>query len=142
MNTDEENQDSRSVRTKEEASRKEARIVVSVEAEAAVTDFTEAVNQGFDAGAATRFDVASFMILWFKANAPNDVIFEMRKACSDTLSMLDAVRKQAKKSGDLPPEIKSALEQYFFGNAALVPKKAKKNLKQESLNERLHESET
>jgi hypothetical protein len=66
MNTEEKIKDGK---TKDEVTKKEGRIVVSTEAELVVGEMTDRVNDGFDAGRANRYDVASFMILWFKNNA-------------------------------------------------------------------------
>lgn len=116
---------------KEETIKKEGRIVISVEAEAAVGQMTDRVNNGFDAGRANRYDVASFMILWFKNNAPDDVILEIRRHSANAFSMLDAVQKKYKALGELPADIQAVLDKHFFGEAAKEQKKLKKNLKQE-----------
>lgn len=128
-------------KSKEETSKKEGRMVVSLEAEAVVAEFAYAVNDGFEAGRATRFDVASFMILWFKAHAPDNVILEIRRRSANAFSMLDAVQKKYKAIGELPPDIQAVLDKHFFGDGGKDQKKTKKNLKQESLNERLSESD-
>ena len=122
-------------------SKKEGRMVVSPEAEAAVTELANAVNEGFDAGRATRYDVASFMILWFKNNASDDVIFELRRRSANAFSMLDAVQKKYKAIGELPPDIQAVLDKHFFGETVKEPKKTKKNLKQECITDTLKESE-
>lgn len=131
MNTEEQEKTNQGGVDSEGMAKKEFRLVVSREAEAAVAEMTTAVNLGFEAGRATRFDVANFMILWFKAHAPEDVIFDLRRKFADSISMLEAIQKKAKSSGDLPPEIKAALEKYYFGPAAISSKKIKNNLKQE-----------
>ena len=114
----------------EKPKKKDSRLVISKEAEEIVTEYTAAVNNGFDAGKATRFDVASFMILWFKEHSSNDVVADIQRQLADGISMLDAIHKQAKSSGDLPPEVQAVLEEYFFGSAAQGQKKKKNNLKQ------------
>lgn len=121
--------------------KKEGRIVVSVEAEAAVAEFTDAVNDGFDAGRANRYEVASYMILWFKNHGPDDAISEIRRRSANGFSMLDAVLKKYKGFGELPSDIQSALDKHFFGEAAKDQKKAKKNLKQECITDTLIESD-
>ncbi|MBL7545134.1 MAG: hypothetical protein JNL11_15055 [Bdellovibrionaceae bacterium] len=121
--------------------KKEGRMVVSPEAEAAVAELADAVNEGFDAGRATRFDVASFMILWFKEHAPQDVILEIRRRSANAFSMLDAVQKKYKAIGELPPDIQAVLDKHFFGEATRESKKIKKNLKQEYITDIHKESE-
>lgn len=141
MKEENRNTEDKEQKSKEETSKKEGRMVVSLEAEAAVVEFADAVNDGFDAGRATRFDVASFMILWFKAHAPDDVILEIRRRSANAFSMLDAVQKKYKAIGELPPDIQAVLDKHFFGEGGKDQKKTKKNLKHESLNERLSESD-
>ncbi len=121
--------------------KKEGRMVISPEAEAAVAELADAVNEGFDAGRATRYDAASFMILWFKNNAPDDAIMELRRRSANAFSMLEAVQKKYKAIGELPPDIQAVLDKHFFGEAVKESKKTKKTLKSESLNERLMESD-
>lgn len=128
-------------KTKDEVAKKEGRMVVSLEAEAAVAEFADAVNEDFHAGRATRYDVASFMILWFKAHAPDDVILEIRRRSANAFSMLDAVQKKYKALGELPPDIQAVLDKHFFGEAAKESKKIKKNLKQEYITDIHEESE-
>lgn len=117
------------------------RVVITKEADAAVNEVLEAVNLGFEAGKATRLDVASHMILWFKEHAPSDAVFILRRRLADGLSMLDAIAKKAKNSGELPPEIQAVLAQYFFGDDTQPSKKVKKNLKSECIKDTHNESE-
>lgn len=126
---------------KDESSKKEGRMVVSLEAEAAVAEFADAVNADFDAGRATRYDAASFMILWFKAHAPEDAILELRRRSANAFSMLDAIQKKYKAYGELPSDIQAVLDKHFFGEVTKEPKKAKKNLKQEYITDIHKESE-
>lgn len=121
--------------------KKEGRMVVSPEAETAVAEFADAVNENFDAGRATRYDVASFMILWFKAHAPDDVILEVRRRSANAFSMLDAVQKKYKALGELPPDIQAVLDKHFFGEAVKESKKIKKTLKQEYITDIHKESD-
>lgn len=139
MNTEEKNKD---VKTKDEVTKKEGRVVVSSEAEAVIGEMTDRVNDGFDAGRANRYDVASFMILWFKNNAPDDVILEIRRRSANAFSMLDAVQKKYKALGELPPDLRAVLDKHFFGDAAKEQKKMKKNLKQEYITDIHIESES
>ena len=116
---------------KDEAVRKECRLVVSADAETAVSEFMDAVNDGFEAGRASRFDIASYMIIWAKNHVPDDAILDIRRRLADDLSMLDAITKKAKVSGDVPEELRIALEKHFFGAAGASVKKQKKGLKHE-----------
>lgn len=128
-------------KSKKETSKKEGRMVVSLEAEAAVAELADAVNEGFDAGRATRYDVASFMILWFKSHAPDDVILEIRRRSANAFSMLDAVQKKYKAIGELPPDIQAVLDKHFFGEGSKDQKKTKKNLKTEYITDIHRESD-
>lgn len=125
----------------EEASSKEVRVVVSEEADAAITEFASAVNEDFHAGRATRFDAVNFMLLWFKKHHSEDAVFEIRRQLASGLTMLDAVLKQAKSTGELPAELKAALEAHFFGNAATAPRKGKKTLKSDIITDNVYGNE-
>ncbi len=98
-----------------------------------------AVNDGFDAGRATKIDVASYMLLWFKNNAPDDVKMALRMTLANEMTMLESVVKKAKSSGSLPPALREALAQHFFGSDGTAPKKTKKTLKHDGIIDRNNE---
>ena len=134
-----EDTDSKDVKTNEDGPEKITRLVVTKEAEAAVSSVMDTVNDGFDAGRATKIDVASYMLLWFKDNAPDDVKLALRMTLANEMTMLESVVKKAKTSGGLPPAIRAALAQHFFGGDGAPPKKMKKNLKHEGIIDRTSE---
>lgn len=117
------------------------RIVVLKESDKIATEIQEMVNEGFEAGRASKLDVVSFIFNWFKANITDDLIHQLRMSCTDELTMLENVLKKAKSSKSLPPELRTALAQHFFGNVTLSPKKNKKPLKNESIIDTNKESE-
>jgi hypothetical protein len=117
------------------------RIVVLKESEKIATEIQDQVNNGFEAGRASKLDVVSFIFNWFKANITDDLIHQLRMSCTDELTMLENVLKKAKSSGNLPPELRSALAQHFFGSVTPSPKKNKKPLKSESIIDTIKESE-
>jgi hypothetical protein len=116
------------------------RAMISKEADVIVNDVTNAVNTGFEAGRATKLDVTSFMIHWFKDHCNDDVLQLIRVQVANDLTMLDSIVKKAKSSGSLPPELKEVLAHYFFGNKANSAKKGKKNLKSDDIMD-IHEKE-
>ncbi len=116
------------------------RAMISKEADNIVNEITNAVNTGFEAGRATKLDVTSFMIHWFKEHCNDDVLQLIRVQVANDLTMLDSIMKKAKSSGSLPPELKEVLAQYFFGNRSNPVKKGKKNLKPEDIMD-IHEKE-
>ena len=117
------------------------RMVVLKESDKIANEVQDLVNDGFEAGRATKLDVISFIFQWFKNNITDDVIHQIRISCTDELTMLENVLKKAKSSGNLPPDLKSALAQHFFGNATVQPRKSKKPLKHDSINDTNKESE-
>lgn len=117
------------------------RIVVLKESDKIAAEIQEMVNDGFEAGHATKLNVVSFIFNWFKANITDDLIHQLRMSCTDELTMLENVLKKAKSSKSLPPELRAALAQHFFGSATLSPKKNKKHLKNESIIDTNKESE-
>ena len=116
------------------------RAVITKEADNAINEVTNAVNNGFEAGRATKLDVTSFIIMWFKDHFNDDLIQNIRLQVANDLTMLESVIKKAKTSGSLPPELKEVLAQYFFGNKSVPIKKGKKTLKQEDIID-IHEKE-
>jgi hypothetical protein len=129
------------VRGSEERDENLSRIVITKAADTIINEVVENVNRGFDAGKATRLDVTSFIISWFKSHLTDDVIHQIRISCSNELSMLDAVVKRYKTTGELPPPLRAALTELFFGGDAVPAKKAKKSLKPEGIIDRHTESE-
>lgn len=118
---------------REQATGKITRLVVTKEAEVAVGAVMDAVNDGFDAGRATKIEVASYMLLWFKNNVPDDVKLSLRMTLANEMTMLESVVKKARISGGLPPALKEALAQHFFGSDGTVSKKLKKSLKLDTI---------
>ena len=112
------------------------RLVVTKEADMVVNEITTTVNSGFEAGRATKLDVASFIILWFKEHVSDEIILNIRMQLVNDLTMLDSLIKKAKTSGNLPLELKEAMAQYFFGNGLNSAKKTKKNLKPDGITDR------
>ena len=124
---------SKDIKQANDETEKITRVVISKEAEQAVTEVMDDVNDGFEAGRATRLDVTSYMLIWFKDNAPEDARYTLRMQLADELTMLDSIVKKAKASGNLPPALREALSQHFFGSGHAPSKRAKKSLKQENL---------
>lgn len=125
---------------KENTDIKMIRAVITKEADNTINEVTNAVNNGFEAGRATKLDVTSFIIMWFKDHFNDDLIQNIRLQVANDLTMLESVVKKAKTSGSLPPELKEVLAQYFFGNGLNSTKKVKKTLKYDGIIDR-HKSE-
>lgn len=119
---------------------KVVRAMISKEADNIVNEITNAVNTGFEAGRATKLDVTSFIIHWFKDNCTDDILHMIRLQVANDLTMLDSIVKKAKASGNLPPELREVLAQYFFGGGLNSAKKGKKILKSEGIIDR-HKNE-
>jgi hypothetical protein len=117
------------------------RAVISKEADNVVNEITTTVNNGFEAGRATKLDVTSFMIIWFKEHINDDIIQNIRLHVANDLTMLDSIIKKAKVSGSLPPELKEVLAQYFFGQGLSATKKVKKSLKPDGITDRHKDGE-
>ncbi len=133
--------DKKDSKTNEEVTEKITRLVVTKEADAAVSSVVDAVNEGFEAGRATKIDVASYMLLWFKNNAPDEVKLALRMTLANEMTMLESLVKKARTSGSLPPALRDALAQHFFGSDSAAPKKVKKDLKSKGITDRHNESE-
>lgn len=118
------------------------RAMISKEADSIVNEITNAVNTGFEAGRATKLDVTSFIIHWFKDHYNDELLQMIRVQVANDLTMLDSLVKKAKSSGSLPPELKEVLAQYFFGNGLNSAKKGKKILKSEGIIDRHRNEES
>ncbi len=136
---EEENTKNKIKKNGDEEAEKVIRLVVTKEADRAVSEVMDAVNTGFEAGRATKLDVASYMLIWFENNASKDAKLALRMQLANEMTMLESLVKMAKNSGTLPPALKEALAQHFFGEDAAPARKVKKILKPDGIIDRTSE---
>lgn len=106
-----------------------AKIAISKEADQALMEILNRVESDFDAGKATKQDVASRMILGFAANCTERDIHAMRMEFFNPILVLEATLRKAKETGVLPEGFRDLLFQQSFANDSQpAAKRAKKSL--------------
>lgn len=107
-----------------------AKIAVSREADVALVEIIEKINDGFDGGKATKQDVTSFIVLDFFKELSDSDIHRLRVLFFDPITMMESTLKKAKETGILPESVKELFYKQFSDSAHTV-RKQKKNLKQD-----------
>lgn len=107
-----------------------AKIAISKEADRALTDMVARVNDGFDAGKATKFEVTSHIILRFFKQFTETDLHDIRSLFFDPILLLETNLRKAKDTGDLPLPLRELLYQQFVATQGPQPaaKKSKKPL--------------
>lgn len=98
------------------------KITVTKQAEEAVSQVVNKVNDGFDAGRVNRQDVASWILTRFVETFSDMDVQLIRSAFFNEIALLEAILKKAKQSGNLPTELKTAL----MGQINLQPTESRK----------------
>lgn len=106
-----------------------AKIAISREADEALVEIIEKINDGFEGGKATKQDVTSFIVLDFYKELSDAHIHKLRVSFFDPITMMEATLKKAKETGVLPESVKDLFLKQFEDSAHVV-RKPKKNLKQ------------
>lgn len=86
-----------------------AKITVTKQAEEAVSQIVNRVNDGFEAGRVNRQDVASWILTRFVETFSDAEIQQIRATFFNEIVLLEAILKKARQNGTLPPELKEAL---------------------------------
>ena len=97
-------------------------ISVSKEAEGAIAEVLEKVNNGFEAGKVNRSQVASWMIMRLRDTFTEKDILAIRSAHFDEISLLESILRQAKERGNVPQELREVLQKHA-GFESLIKKK-------------------
>lgn len=105
-----------------------AKIAISREADSALVEIIERINDGFDGGRATKQDVTSVIVLDFFKELTDSHIHKLRVSFFDPITMMEATLKKAKETGILPESVKELFLKQFADSAHTV-RKPKKNLK-------------
>jgi hypothetical protein len=105
-----------------------------------LAELAQKVNDGFTAGRVHRQDVASFIIAKFLRNYSDSDLQQIRDAHYDDSTMFDAMYRKMKETGEVPEFLRDAMRKHFRG-AGDSPKKAKKGLISESINDGLAKHE-
>lgn len=116
------------------------KITVTKQAEEAVSQIVNRVNDGFEAGRVNRQDVASWILIRFIETFSEADVQQLRTVFFNEIALLEAILKRAKQGGALPSELKSALMGQV--NAPSVgSKKPRRVLTREFINDELKKDE-
>lgn len=129
-NTEEGNAD----KTKDLKAEEIHRIVVSRAAEEALIGVVERVNDGFDGGRVNRSQVASWVIIRSCENLEEDEIKEIRSEHFDEVSVLESILRRAKKTGQVPSDMRALLQKQM-GLEETPKRKSKKGLQGNVVND-------
>ncbi len=116
------------------------KITVTKEAGEILAELVVKANEGFEAGRINRQNLASFIIEKFKANFSDRELTQLRQSHYDDASMLEAMYRKMKETGEVPEFLRDALRKQFQVTDE-QPKKAKKPLTKESINDGLRKYE-
>jgi len=117
-----------------------AKITVTKQAEEAVSQIVNRVNDGFEAGRVNRQDVASWILTRFIETFADAEVQQIRAAFFNEIALLEAILKRAKQSGSIPSELKSALMGQVSA-PGVGSKKPKRGLTKEFINDELKKDE-
>lgn len=104
-----------------------SKIAISKEADRGLVEILNRIVDGFDAGRATKQDVASHIIMRFVASCTDKEIHGMRALFFNPILLMEATLKRAKETGILPDALRSLFYEQFM--ASEPQPNAKKNKK-------------
>jgi hypothetical protein len=116
-----------------------AKIAISKDADRAISDLVLKVNDGFDAGKASKQDVASYAILRFCKTCLDSDLYAIREMFFNPIALMEATLRKAKETGEIPQSLREVLFQQFVSTSGTErsAKKLKKILKSEVTNENI-----
>ena len=112
-----------------------AKIAITKEADRALSDLLGRVNDGFEAGKATKQEVASYIINSFFNACTDTNIHTLRTLFFNPILLMEATLKKAKETGMVPDSMRQLLYEQFMASNGIQPtaKKTKKTLKDNAI---------
>lgn len=92
--------------------REQSRVVINSKANSALEGICRQVNSGFDAGFATKSDVANYVFLHLNELLTETHIAAIRAQQFDEKRVLNALLKKAAEGGPLPESLTRALREH------------------------------
>ena len=116
-----------------------AKIAISKDADRAISDLVLRVNDGFDAGKASKQDVTSYAILRFCKTCLESDLYAIREMFFNPIALMEATLRKAKETGEIPQSLREVLFQQFVSTSGTErsAKKPKKSLKTDVTNENI-----
>lgn len=112
------------------------KITVTKEAGEILAELVVKANEGFEGGRINRQNLASFIVEKFKATFSDKDLTQLRQLHYDDAAMLEAMYRKMKETGEVPEFLRDALRKQFQVTDE-APKKSKKTLTKESINDGL-----
>lgn len=112
------------------------KITVTKDAGEILAELVVKANEGFEGGRINRQELASFIVERFKASFSDRDLVQLRQLHYDDAAMLEAMYRKMKETGEVPDFLRDALRKQFQVNDE-APKKTKKLLTRESINDGL-----
>lgn len=116
------------------------KITVTKEAGEILAELVVKANEGFEGGRINRQNLASFIVEKFKASFSDKDLTQLRQLHYDDAAMLEAMYRKMKETGEVPEFLRDALRKQFQVTDE-APKKVKKTLTKESINDGLSKHE-
>lgn len=116
------------------------KITVTKEAGEILAELVIKANEGFEGGRINRQNLASFIVEKFKASFSDKDLTQLRQLHYDDAAMLEAMYRKMKETGEVPEFLRDALRKQFQVTDE-APKKVKKALTKESINDGLNKHE-
>jgi hypothetical protein len=111
-----------------------AKIAISREADRALMEVLDRVADGFEAGKATKQDLASYLILRFSKDCAESEIHGIRALFFNPILLMEATLKKAKETGILPDSIKNLFfDQFMESQSQPAAKRIKKVLRSNNI---------
>lgn len=116
------------------------RIAISKEAQIAITEIMDKVNEGFLGGKVTRMELANWALIHLKETISDEQINQVRMEHFDEVTLLEVIlrKAKAKEKGKIPEEFKDLLQKQF-GFQNNDRKKIKKALTSSVINDHINE---
>lgn len=116
------------------------KITVTKEAGEILAELVVKANEGFEGGRINRQNLASFIVEKFKASFSDKDLVQLRQLHYDDAAMLEAMYRKMKETGEVPEFLRDALRKQFQVTDE-TPKKVKKTLTKEFINDELRKQE-
>lgn len=110
------------------------RILVSRQAEKALVEVIDQVNDGFTGGKVNKTQMANWILKRFKDDLDDSMLKEIRADHFDEIAVLESILRKAKESGRVPSEFKYLLQKQI-GLDVSVKKKTKQALTENCIND-------
>jgi hypothetical protein len=106
-----------------------AKIAISKDADRGLVEILGRISDGFEAGRATKQDVASHIIMRFVSACSEKEIHDMRSLFFNPILLMEATLKKAKETGVLSEALRNILfEQFLAAEPQPNAKRIKKSL--------------